>query len=449
MHKIAILGAGISGLAIAWYLQKTHGKNISLTIYEKENRPGGWIRSIRSNGYFFECGPRSFRKSDSEEALCLIKDLELENDLLQADASARQRFLYHQDNLEPLPRSIKAFFTSPLTRHCFWAMLQDLIASKSEDDDESVKAFFKRRFGNAIVEQFIDPLVKGIYAGDVEQLSMQACFPKIWENEQKFRSLIWASMRNCFQKKKQSADLWTLKNGLESIVIAIVEKLQAEIRLNSSVDQIFYAQGKLHISSKDHVEIYDSVISTLPAFALAKVITDQNLQNDLNTIPYASICTINMGFPEMVHSFKGLGYLVPEYEKEDLLGVIFDSCSFPQQNGTANQTRLTVMLGGVHRSHLLKEGIDYCAAIAKKALKKHLQISVNPEYINVSIAENAIPQYPIGFSLNLKKMQHTFAKKYPGLLLLGTSYFGVSVNQSIGKAKQVASEYFDKNWHRN
>src|SRR5690349_18000100 len=64
-QKIAILGAGISGLSLAWFLNKKAPGAFDISIFDSKNRVGGWLHTIEQNGQLFECGPRSLRTAGS------------------------------------------------------------------------------------------------------------------------------------------------------------------------------------------------------------------------------------------------------------------------------------------------------------------------------------------------------------------------------------------------
>ncbi len=57
MDRVAVIGAGISGLTCARYLKDRY----KLTIYEKESAPGGLVRCARVDGNLFHmCGGHVF-----------------------------------------------------------------------------------------------------------------------------------------------------------------------------------------------------------------------------------------------------------------------------------------------------------------------------------------------------------------------------------------------------
>ena len=421
--KVAILGAGITGLSLGWFLKK---QGIACTIFEKASRPGGWIRTADHQNNLFEWGPRSLRAHDAEATLDLIQELNLAEDILYSSKESGVRYILSQGKLEKLPASFLEIFTCPLTRKCLPALARELVTKRGEQLDESVHAFFARRFSKELADQFIDPLIKGIYAGDSTQVSMRSCFPKFWEMEQESRSLVFAGVKRLFQKKKKGPKgIFTLKNGMESLVEALSDKLKDEILLNTEVQELeFVWQG---VEIKTHV--FDHVISTLPAFSLASLLPKSSLSSHLEKIPFATVGVVHLGYSDVVNPYKGFGYLVPSQEKELILGTVFDSSAFPAQN-QALKTRLTVMIGGNHTDLELK-------ALAKRAVAEHLGIKTEPIVIEAFTAKQAIPQYPVGFQLLLEQI-HEAKKAFPRLSLLGTSFYGVSVNQCVTSAKQFA-----------
>lgn len=396
VHSIAILGGGISGLTCAYYLKKKYGSAIELTLFEKEKRLGGLIQTKKIDGFLFEGGPRSIRREDGEATLELIRDLGLEDQLLFA--SAKERYLLFNGKLEKM-------FSFPLMRGVLPGILNDLFAFKRSFEDESVHTFFSKRFSPLIADRFIDPLMKGIYAGDSKQLSVKACFPYLMHH----RSIILSSL---FKKKKRG--IVTLKGGVEVLVNKLSQTLSQEIQLGVK-------------ATASMLREYDTVISTLPAYALGELFSESHFQRLLNRIPFASVGIVHLGYHKKVHSYPGFGYLVPSSENEKVLGVIFDSSVFPEQNPHPEATRLTVMVQGQ------QENLE---GIAKDALKRHLGIWEEPAICYSYTASQAIPQYPIGF-LSLLDEINKEKEKYPHLFLLGTSFHGVSVNKAIEATKKL------------
>lgn len=416
--KIAILGAGISGLTCAWYLKRRFGDKVSLHIYEKQNRVGGWIRTERIDDFLFEWGPRAFRASDCAEVLSLAQELGLE--LKEADPIASKRYLLHQGKLEPIPSSFLDLWRSPLSSGLLSALGRDLCASRSKVQDESVFSFFSRRFSSQLAEQFVDPLIKGIYAGNPHQLSMRSCFPYLWDMEQKHRSLILGA----FSQSRGQKGLITLKEGLGILPNTLAKALEPNLNLQADIRKIVFNNENVNLQFKNRAESFDYLISAVPAHALAKLIPE--LATQLEQIPFKSLSVVHLGYKAAVNPYQGFGYLVPSKEKQDILGVIFDSSAFPDPNRA--ETRLTVMLDKVDDS-------DALIASSLKYIHKHLGIETRPAVAHAYTAHQAIPQYPVGFHALLQTIQKVKDRR---LFLIGPSFNGPSVNQSIKQAKELA-----------
>src|SRR5258708_18369827 len=113
MAKVVIVGAGISGLALAYRLQQLV-PSAEVTILEQQARPGGAVWTERRQGFQVEIGPNGFL--DTKPAtLKLCRDLGLGDRLLPAsDAAARNRYLFLDGKLRRLPTSLVDFLKSDL-----------------------------------------------------------------------------------------------------------------------------------------------------------------------------------------------------------------------------------------------------------------------------------------------------------------------------------------------
>jgi protoporphyrinogen/coproporphyrinogen III oxidase len=415
MKHFVILGAGISGLSLGWFLKEQHGNHVKITIVEKANRTGGWIETKHVNGFLFEQGPRSFRTAGNGiEALKLLESLGMADQVIPADPAAKQRFIYKNKQLIPLPTGIFSLMTSPLRKIILKGLWQDWRTPRGLPEDVSIYDFFSRRFGVEVAENFADPLVSGIYAGDIRELSIQSCFPELVSFEQNHGSVL----RGFISKKKRDLtqespfiqriachSIFTLKMGVESLIHELTKRLKDHILLST-----------YPISFKgnpDHTQIELSNSSSLRADRIFSTIPDKN------QIPYASVAVVNVGYRTRVLDKAGFGYLIPSSENQKVLGVVWDSIAFPAQNQHPEETRLTVMLGGRHHPDIETMGEERIISLALEALSNHLAISKSPDAIAFKLAYRAIPQYLVGHS----------------------SYFqGVSVNDRIVQSKKVSMQ---------
>jgi oxygen-dependent protoporphyrinogen oxidase len=444
--RIVILGAGISGLSLAWFLQKKFGNSLHITLLEASHRSGGWIQTIDNDNFQFELGPHSCRiRGSCPELLELIKDLELENELVPASKEAKKRFLFLNNKLIPFPHTLFSSLFSPLMKGVPQAIFRDLFSKRGDGSDESIYSFFTRRFGTEITERFIDPIVTGIYAGDIHSLSMQSSFPKLFQYEQQHRSVILGMLKQKKAKKESLNGLgkqaiFSFRKGMQTLTDTLQQRLQSQISFNSKVEKIHFDQNSIEVSTSDGKLFQaDHLFSTLPTWALVPLFAQhhKSLKDQLANIEYASLTIVHFGFNSLVLQQEGFGYLIPSNQKENILGVIWDSSVFPQHNKTPQETRLAVMIQGTLNKN------EACK-IAQGALKRHLGISHKPIECYVSTAPQAIPQYKIGHSEKIASIHRLAKQVSPRLNLLGSAFNGVSIGDCIANANQTASSFYNE-----
>lgn len=457
MPHHVIIGAGIGGLALGYFLRQKAEENFRLTILEASDRVGGWIKTKVEEGFLFEQGPRSFRPEGSGIAtLQLIESLGLQDEIIFASKAAAKRYLYTAGQLCCLPTGPMSFLRSSFKGKILKAIRQDLFAEKGVEEDESIHRFVERRFGAEIADLFFDPLISGIYAGDIKQLSIQSCFPSLQALERNHRSLILGSFKKRAQRKAASPfveharrqGLFTLRCGVQSLVDALVNRLSDNLKLSSEAKKITFAQDTMTIELSDNKHIVaDKLYLAVPAHSLANLIGPEHpaIRSLLNGIPSASIAVINLGYETPVLNREGFGYLIPSKEKQNLLGVVWDSSAFPEQNAYRGQTRLTAMAGGVQGIPVDSLNTEALIEIALKDLQNHLGIKRAPDRIECTLAKNAIPQYLVGHRIKVKQIEESFASISSNITLLGNAFHGISVNDCIAKSLHCSESFEDKN----
>ncbi len=410
VRRALILGAGISGLSLAWYLRN----QCEVTLVEAAERPGGWIRTYQHEGFLFEGGPHSFRASGHGAAtLALIEELGLTPQLIAACAT--EQFLLYKNVLHKVPKTLFSLLTSPLTRDLVPALWREWRIPKGSDE-ESVQTFAERRLGAAMASRLVDPMVSGIYGGDPAKLSFPACFPQLHLMEQKYGSLVRGMLSG---SRSASSRVLSLRGGLQKLTDTLAERLGGRLQLNKMATRISFGR-EVQVSFSDGTSIAaDHLYLALPAWQLAKLLPIPTLSQ----IPFASLAAVSLGYRRQVLANRGFGYLVPAVENKQILGMIWDSEVFPQQNQHPQETRVTVLMGGTRRPELVDRSDEELLRLACEAMP-----GLKPDASLVVRARQAIPQYELGFSQRLGQIkQHLPAQ----CTLLGSSYHGVSINDCI------------------
>lgn len=470
--KVTILGGGISGLSAAFYLSSVQ-KTANVKLYEASSRFGGWIKTEKRDGYFFEAGPRTIRPKgfSGNSTLQLMELLGLQKKIIPLSSShvaAKNRMIYAKDQLCLLPSSLGGVLKviPPFKKPLYHAAIKDFFGSKSKVPlaDESIYNFAARRFGKDIADYAVSSMICGICAGDAKEISVKFLMKGLFEKEQKFGGVIRGLFldyllngegrikppsfkpTNLFMKAKdQRWAIYSLVGGFETLPQTLVEKLSEKdsvsLNLNSRCEKIkFEADGQAQVTINGSISSTDHVISSLPSNRLAQLVDHQHpkLANELRMIKSVSVAVINLHYKSDLIEQKGFGLLVPPIENLPILGVIFDSCCF-DFNG---QTVLTVMCGGKwfekwfgdnpSESKLLEVAVDN--------VRKILKINEKPDHYKVNVLKDCIPQYVIGHHDRVEKIRSYIEEKKLPLSLCGASYDGVGVNDVILSAKNVVEQ---------
>ena len=190
--KVAVVGGGVAGLTVAEALLSSTPE-IDVAVYEQQPRAGGLVRTERRDGFLCEHGPSGFL-DNTPSTLSLVERLGLAGRLIASRDEARRRYVVRNGQLRALPASPRALLTSgvlPVTG-AMRALAEPLVRPKSGGGDESIRAFATRRFGRHAADVLADAMVSGIFAGDPDALSLEACFPDLPRMEREHGSVVKA-----------------------------------------------------------------------------------------------------------------------------------------------------------------------------------------------------------------------------------------------------------------
>jgi oxygen-dependent protoporphyrinogen oxidase len=444
--RVIILGAGISGLSTAWYLNRT-GLPLEITILEKSSRAGGWLHTDHTTGFHFEKGPRTFKVDKCPHTMSLISELNLQKEVIWSEARPHHRYLWHDGELHRFPTNPISFLLSPITKGFVRALFTEW-RRPSKAGDETVWEFALRRFNYDVARLFFDPLVVGIFGGDIRKISVKSCFPTMKSWEEKYGSITKGFIAQFQEKRCQSkysqdvegvplSAIFSFRCGIEQLPQSILNQTPAVIHYNSEAKELFIEQDKITVKTDQGAYDADFLFCALPVKQTGQLFEKYVPQTskELLRIHSEGISVINFGYNSNVLPVQGFGYLTPTYAHEDILGVVFDSSVFSEHNRSSNETRLTIKLEETGRSE--ETYID----AALRGIRRHLGISQIPKAISFKRASLAIPQYGVGHLEKMIEMKNCFRQKLPRCHLVGNYLNGVSVNMCIARAKESVEEW--------
>jgi protoporphyrinogen/coproporphyrinogen III oxidase len=459
MKSVAIIGAGITGLTTAFYLKRA---GVPVTVFEAGKRAGGAIQSLRQNGFLAEFGPNTILEA-SPKISRLIHDLNLESRRIYPDPNAKKRFLVRGKKPVAMPSSPLGFFTNKLfsTRAKFAVLREPFIPTRRDDADESVAEFVTRRLNQEFLDRAINPLVAGIYAGDPEKLSVRHAFPRLFQTEQKYGSLIRGQIFGAKDKKKsgeiprRDAKLFSFDEGLQVLPDTLANELGDASRLNSPVERISQTENGWRVkTSADELE-FGAVIYCGTAHKLAELeiiygraALPRSLEIEaaqqrrpaeiFSEIRHPPVASVVLGFrrEDVAHPLDGFGMLIPKVENCKTLGTIFSSSLFPNR-APSGHVLLSIYVGGERQPDLAFLPPEKLVELVRGDLRELLGVHSQPVFQHVALYPKAIPQYNVGYG-RFKDLLNEIENKTVGLFFAGHFRNGVSLGDSIVAGCDVA-----------
>jgi oxygen-dependent protoporphyrinogen oxidase len=474
MKSVAIIGAGITGLTAAFYLKR---KGIPVTVYEASGRVGGVIQSLRQDGWLAEFGPNTLLET-SPKIGQLVRDAGLQSRRLDPDPKAEARYVVRYQRPIATPGSPLGFFTTNLfTAGAKLAVLREPFVPRRRDGvEESIAQFVVRRLNQEFLDQAIDALVAGIYAGDPYQLSLPHAFPKLKALEDKYGSLIKGQIFGAGARKrsgeiaKDRAPKFSFDEGLQVLPDTLAAQLGDAVKLNTTVTKLTQIadgwaltvlengrepQGNIeHPTSNIQHPIFQIEHSAVIYCGTAHQLAELEIRRTgvapvsfstkqvgdrrdacptapFSEIRYPPVASVVLGFrrEDVAHSCEGFGMLIPKIEGFKILGTIFSSSLFPNR-APAGHLTLTSYIGGQRYPEFALLPTEKLVAMVCEDLRVLLGVTGKPVFQHCMLYPKAIPQYNVGYG-RYRDLMNEIENQAAGLFFAGHYRDGVSLGDSI------------------
>ncbi|MFJ7738620.1 protoporphyrinogen oxidase [Lysinibacillus sp. NPDC097287] len=462
-RKVVVVGGGITGLTAAFYMQKeARAKELPLDIVlvESSLRLGGKIQTLRKNGFIIERGPESFFDRH-DDMYTLAKDLGIENELITSNAGPT--YIAVGSKLYPIPSSLMSGETphiSPFITSGLFSLsgkiraAGDIVLPRSAQiDDQSLGEFFRRRFGTEVVENLVEPLLAGTFAGDIEQMSMYSTFPQLFNLEQKHRSLLvgmkksGANFLSNEHIAKDKGIFQTFTNGLETLVEKLEESLLPGTVLKGvKVEEIEHGKDNtVQVILNNFTQIKaDAVIVATPFNVAQKIFSKQNLLTELKTMKAASIATVTMAFKkEQLGDLDALSFFVSRNSDFTITSCTWSNRKWPNTT-PEDYVLLRSYIGRVGDEAIVALSDSEIEKTVLQDLKKTIGVDGAPVETIVSRWKNAMPQYTVGHEEKIARVKQELQEHFPTVKLSGSSFEGISIPECVKQGQTVANELLNE-----
>jgi oxygen-dependent protoporphyrinogen oxidase len=436
--KIAIVGAGISGLSAAFYL-KQNRPEYRITVFDSGATAGGTMGTSNVGGFLFEGGGNGFL-TNKPDSMQLVLDSGAQHLLLPSSDLARKRFIFDR-GLHRLPESPPLFLKSGLLslRQKLRVAGEFFVPKKQDAVDETLQEFGYRRVGKGFTDIFLDAMVAGIYATTPDRISVQAAFPMVVGLEREHGGLF----RGMLAKRKKGAGpggvLTSFRGGVGTFISHLHDKIDAQWRLGCPVSHVRHDGQGYRLQADGETEFFDQVIISAPAYAAARIISDMDgeLAGRLLAIDYSPVAVVGFGYEELEHPLDGFGLLTTSRAGLPILGVLWDSSIFPDRAPDGSKS-VRIMIGGQRNPELVALDDKQLVKIAKEGLRKTMGISIEPSAVFLRRWERGIPSYAPG---HLDRVAGIFQRleQHPGLHLCANAYGGIAMNDCVRNGRELAA----------
>jgi len=446
---IAIIGGGITGLAAAYELTR---RQVPFVLLEAANRAGGLILTEQVEGFTIDAGADSLLVQ-KPAAIQLCQELGLGPRLMRT-TPPRAAFVLKRGHLHALPSpSVLGIPTTAagIVRYDLlsWAArarvaLEPLVPRRRRAD-ESVASFFRRRFGAATVDLIAEPLLGGIHAGDIEQLSMPSLFPRLVDAEHKAGKVLRSLARN--RQPEPDGLFRGLRAGMGELAETLATRLPAgSLRLNARATRLHRSSASWQVtSSAGHVEAR-AVIVAAPAHAAATLLSgiDSASARLCESVPYVSTASVALGFrrADISHPLSGSGFVVARRENPLRMTACTWVSSKWEDRAPEGYALLRVFIGGAHDPDAVEASDEDLIEIATRDTTSVLGITGAPMLARVYRWRHAGAQHNVGHRARISGLTERL-RALPGLFVVGSGFASIGIPDCVAHGRSAAKSAAD------
>jgi oxygen-dependent protoporphyrinogen oxidase len=466
-RRVVVIGGGVTGLAAAHRLFEKGGDAFGVLLLEASSRLGGVVRTYQRDGFLLEGGPDSFI-SEKPAALELARRLGLASHVIGTNEAYRRSFVARGSRLYPTPPGFQLLAPSrlgPLVTSPLFSlrgkarMALDLVLPRraaTNEDDESLADFVRRRLGREALERIAQPMAGGVHTADPELLSLRATFPRFVEMERGHRSVILALWRASRRERVNGAGraasgaryslFLSFDRGMQTLTDALAARLPADsIRLNTRAESLSYdaATRRWRVTTdKGETHDADALVVALPAHAAARLVrgTDARLAEELDAIPYASTATVNLAYrrASIAHPLDGFGFVVPHAERRATIACSFSSVKF-EGRAPAGHVLLRAFVGGALQPETFALDEDRMVAAVRRDLRDLLGERAAPLFAHVEKWPRSMAQYHVGHLARVARIRERL-RDLSTLRLAGNAFDGAGLPDCVRNGEAAADE---------
>jgi protoporphyrinogen/coproporphyrinogen III oxidase len=460
---VVVVGAGIAGLSAAYEL--TGGATASssapaVTVLDAADEVGGKLQSVTFGERTVDVGADGFL-ARRPEAVALIGELGCTDELEGIDAAGA--WVLARGRLRRLPAGLALGVPTRLGPREAIGMLGvggamraavDVVAprpaGRSPLPDRAIGPLVADKLGQRVVDVLVDPLVGGIHAGRVRDLSAAAVFPPLLGAGQGRGSLMRA-LRSDASPTREGPTFVTLRDGAASLPRRLADALAARDvtcalgRPATRLRRGDAGQPRWVVETPSGDLVADAVVLAAPAPVTSALLSpfDNDAAGLVRGIDAASVAvvTLRVASDEVTLPEGGTGILVPggtafEDDTHLVTAVTFLDRKWPHLLA-ADEVLLRASVGRIDDERF--GALDDAALVARVASELAVLIGVDgtPNEAQVTRWPDSFPQYRVNHLVRVEGIEAA-VRALGGLAVAGAAYRGIGVPACIASGRAAA-----------
>ena len=465
-RRVVIIGGGIAGLAAAHTLVSESDEALDITVLEAGSQVGGKLSVSEVAGVPVDEGAEALLAA-RPEAVSLARDVGLDRDLV--DPLTTKASLWVRDELRPMPPGVMGVPTDLAAmaasqvlpyRSLLKLPLEYRKAATRFENDVSVGAFVESRLGRDVVDNLVEPLLGGVYAGRADALSLAATVPALFRELRNENSLLRAAQRTARGGGRRAGArrgpvFAGIRGGVGRLPLAIAADLdrkgvslrtQSAVRSLHRVDDVW----RIIVNPPHDQEVLtaEEVILAVPPPVASELLSHicPPAANDLGLIDMSSVAVVTCAYRARdVAPMRGSGFLVPQVAGRTIKAANYASNKWnwvARAAGTRQQrsdalVMIRASVGRIGEEGVLERPDKDLVGDVHTDLAEAVGISSPPVAGRVTRWPDALPQYATGHVRRVERIRNSITG-IEGLEVCGAAFDGVGIAAVIGSSRTAA-----------
>jgi oxygen-dependent protoporphyrinogen oxidase len=472
-RRVAVVGAGISGLAAAWRLA-AGPQAVQVTVLESGGQVGGKLRLGEVGGLVVDVGAEAML-ARRPEAVGLVREIGLGEALVHPATTAAG--VVRDGTVRPLPPGTVMGVPTDPTRLSGVLTAEEIARVVDEPNrpaapleaDVDVATWVAGRVGRAVVDRLVEPLLGGVYAGRASRLSLQATVPQLWALARQGGSVLaglarFAPPAPAPPSPSPGSDGTTpaparppapffagVRGGVGRLPLELAGQLAArgvDVRTGTTVRDLQRTSDggwRLVLGPADRPEVLDvdAVVLAVPPSPAARLLhaVCPAAAALLAEVETAGMAVVAMLVPrDVMDGVPGSGVLVPPVEGRSVKAATFSSAKWGWTDELDPELVVVrASLGRLGEDAVLQRDDDDLVAVSAADLSDLLGRPLRPVASVVTRWVGSLPQYAVGHVDRVTRVREAVAA-VPGLAVCGATYDGVGIAACIASADRAVEQ---------